>query len=304
MQDIDRVFKALTALRPNSFLDLLFGSERKIVLREVADPQINLPELRGDKAFVIEENGKTFNVILEAMLRPAAEDLPTFELKARGMQYLTKRPTLVVVVYLEKGGYASFQDRFEVRCGAFINRIELAKILLWEHESRIASGELKELAPFLSLLRDQPGVEIIDTQIALIRQVPDQILQNDLTALAAIVDTRVFGLSVVLEKFKTEEKMIKESSIVEEWMKEWQQEGMQEGMQKGMHEGLAEGKLALLQNILAKKFGGLTADLADKLHQLKLAELDRLGPALLDFNSLDDLKNWLGSAASGGGQNP
>ncbi len=286
MQDIDRVFKALLGLQPNSFLDLLFGHERKIVLKEVADPQINLPELRGDKVFVVEENGTAFNIILEAMLRPAVEELPTFELKARGMQYLTKRPTMVVIVYLEKGRYASFPDSFEIRHGAFANQIELARVLLWEYELRITSGELKELAPFLSLFKDQPDPDVIDTQIALLHQIADTKIQNDLISLAAVIDVRVFGLSIVIEKFRTEERMLKESSIVQEWV----------------HEGMVESKLALLQSILAKKFGDLTPDLADKLHQLELTELDRLGPALLDFHSLDDLKTWLNNAASGNGQ--
>jgi hypothetical protein len=71
-----------------------------------------------------------------------------------------------------------------------------------------------------------------------------------------------------------------------------------------MHEGMAEGKLALLQNMLVKKFGGLPSDLAHKLHQLDLTELDRLGPALLDFHSLNDLGTWLNNNTSGNGQNP
>jgi hypothetical protein len=36
MQDIDHAFKTLLALQPNSFLDLLFGHKRKIILRERA----------------------------------------------------------------------------------------------------------------------------------------------------------------------------------------------------------------------------------------------------------------------------
>lgn len=91
---------------------------------------------------------------------------------------------------------------------------------MWEHEARILSGELKELAPFLALLQEQPDPAIIDKQKELLGQVDDAKLQSDLLALALVIDARSFGYDVVLEKFKKEVNMLKETSIVQEWLDE------------------------------------------------------------------------------------
>lgn len=131
MQDLDRAFKAVVALLPNRILDLLYGKERNIVLKGITDPQINLPELRGDKALLVEENGEERYLLLEAMIHPEPEKLFTFALKTLGIQYMQQRPAVVVIVYLEKGRYASFPAGFENRAGGFANQYQLARVLLW-----------------------------------------------------------------------------------------------------------------------------------------------------------------------------
>ncbi len=307
MHEVDRVFKAIIALQPNCILDLLFGKERNVVLKEVADPQVNLPELRGDKALVVEENGEERYLLLEAMVHPEPEKLSTFALKALGIQYLQQRATVVVIVYLEKGRYASFPAGFENRAGGFANQYQLARVLLWEHESRILSGELKELAPFLALFQEQPDPAIIDKQKELLAQVQDAKLQGDLLALALVIDARSFGYNVVLEKFKKEVNMLKETSIVQEWLDEsykaGEMSGEIKGEIKGELEGKIEGKRSLLQTILTQKFGNLAPDLLLRLQLSNNEQLDRLGAVLLSLTSIEELRAWLSNGAAEHGVN-
>jgi hypothetical protein len=290
MQDIDRAFKTILTLKPDCILDLLFGSQRQTTLKEITDPQINVPELRADKALIVEDGGETCYLLCEAMLQPDRSELPTFALKALGMQYMLGKPVLVVIVYLEKGKYTAFPDSFENRVGSLSNQFVLVKILLWEHEARILNGELVELAPFLPLFYEQPDPALMDVQQNLLSQISDPKLQADLIATAIIVDIRAWGTLVVLAKFAKEVNMLKETSIVQDWLTQSQQEGWQEGQK--------EGKFSLLQIILAQKLGTISPELSYKLHQLSSEQLDRLGVALLNINSQQELQAWLSNGAS------
>jgi predicted transposase YdaD len=299
VQELDRAFKAFVALQPNCMLDLLFGKERNVLLKEITDPQINLPELRGDKALIVEENGEERYLLLEAMVHPEPDKLSTFALKALGIQYVQRRKTVVVIIYLEKGRYASFPSGFENCAGGFANQYQLARVLLWEHEDRILSGELKEFAPFLALFHEQPDPAIIDTQKDLLGQIADLKLQSDLLAIAMVVDARSFGYKVVLEKFKKEVNMLKETSIVQEWL----DERYNDGKLSGKIEGKIEGKRALLQTLLTQRFGYLTPELINKLQLSSNEQLDRLGAVVLSLNSLEELQAWLSNGAAGHGVN-
>ncbi len=307
MQDLDNAFKTALTLQPNCWLDLLFTKERNVVFKEITDPQINLPELRGDKALVVEEDGEVCYIMFEAMLRPEPEKLPTFALKALGMQYIQKRRVLVAIVYLEKGRYASFPAGFENRVDGVANQYQLSKILLWEHKDRILSGELKELAPFLALLDEQSAPAIMDTQKGLLNQISDPKLQSDLLAIAMVVDARVFGYDLVFEKFKKEVNMLKESSFVQDWLDEKYREGELNGELKGEIKGeikgKIEGKRLLLQSILTQKFGNLAPELLLKLQLSSNEQLDRLGAIVLSLNSIDELQAWLSNGAAEHGMN-
>jgi hypothetical protein len=120
MQDLDWAFKTALTLKPDCFLDLLFGSRRQTKLKEITDPQINVPELRADKALVIEDGGEICCLLFEAMLKPDRSELPTFALKALGMQYVLEKPVIAVIVYLQKGKYTTFPGSFENRIGKYL----------------------------------------------------------------------------------------------------------------------------------------------------------------------------------------
>lgn len=62
--------KTALALQPERWLDLLFGKARTVVFKGITGSQINLPESRGDKALVVQEDGEEAYLIFEAMLAP------------------------------------------------------------------------------------------------------------------------------------------------------------------------------------------------------------------------------------------
>jgi predicted transposase YdaD len=72
----------------------------------------------------------------------------------------------------------------------------------------------------------------------------------------------------------------------------WKEEGRVEGRQ----EGRQEEKLAITLRLLNRKLSTLPEGVADSVRSLKPAQLDSLTEDLLDFQSLDDLQNWLSNS--------
>ncbi|MEK7728396.1 MAG: DUF4351 domain-containing protein, partial [candidate division KSB1 bacterium] len=130
---------------------------------------------------------------------------------------------------------------------------------------------------------------------------------GDLLALALVIDARSFGYNVVLEKFKKEVNMLKETSIVQEWLDEsykaGEMSGEIKGEIKGELEGKIEGKRSLLQTILTQKFGNLAPDLLLRLQLSNNEQLDRLGAVLLSLTSIEELRAWLSNGAAEHGVN-
>ena len=66
---------------------------------------------------------------------------------------------------------------------------------------------------------------------------------------------------------------------------------------EGREEGLLDGRKSLLLHLLTRVCGPLPEDLTDKIHQLSLEQCEGLGEALLEFESLTDLRNWFQESA-------
>ena len=71
---------------------------------------------------------------------------------------------------------------------------------------------------------------------------------------------------------------------------EWKLEGKEEGRQEGRQEEAA----SLVLRLLTRRFGEIHQNLAQQVRELPIDDLEALGEALLDFQSLSDLVNWLG----------
>lgn len=67
------------------------------------------------------------------------------------------------------------------------------------------------------------------------------------------------------------------------------QEGREEGEQRGREKG--ERNLILRQ--LNRRIGELSQEVRSQIETLSLEQLENLGEALLDFNSMADLQTWL-----------
>ncbi|GAL95664.1 hypothetical protein N44_04520 [Microcystis aeruginosa NIES-44] len=58
-------------------------------------------------------------------------------------------------------------------------------------------------------------------------------------------------------------------------------------------EGRQEGEANLVLRLLNRRIGGISAELSANIPSLSLENLENLGEALLDFQSVEDLEQWL-----------
>ena len=79
----------------------------------------------------------------------------------------------------------------------------------------------------------------------------------------------------------------------EEGREAGREEGLEEGRQEGREQGREQGSVTLLLRMLTRLFGHLPDEIVNQIQQLRLDSSQRLGEALFDFRSLDDLSQWL-----------
>ncbi len=89
-----------------------------------------------------------------------------------------------------------------------------------------------------------------------------------------------------------QELIMKLSPIYKARLEEREQIGLERGIQQGIQQGVKQ-EATLVIRQLNRKVGELPANLQARIMGLSLNILEDLGEALLDFDSLDDLIDWL-----------
>ena len=78
--------------------------------------------------------------------------------------------------------------------------------------------------------------------------------------------------------------MLAESVI--EWTEQWKLQGMQQGIRQGMQQGMQQGETALLERLLAKRFGTLPDEIHVRLGNATTEQLEFWAERLLDAPTL------------------
>lgn len=192
-----------------------------------------------------------------------------------------------VVIYLRKTRSALVrQTTFELP--EMRHRYQV--IRLWE----IPSEQLLKssgLLPFAVLSQTENPVEILQEVARKINNITDKTAQNDLFASTAIIAGLVLDKMIIQRLLK--EETMKESVIYQEIIAK----GLAEGREEGREEGRKEGESNLILKLLHRRIGLIRPDIAEKIRQLSIEQLENLGIALLDFNSEADLVNWFNQAS-------
>jgi predicted transposase YdaD len=77
------------------------------------------------------------------------------------------------------------------------------------------------------------------------------------------------------------------------------QEVFAEGRQEGEQEGRQKGEVTLILRLLHRRCGEVVPTIREQVTRLPLPQLEVLGEALLDFQSVADLEQWLATHGQG-----
>ena len=68
---------------------------------------------------------------------------------------------------------------------------------------------------------------------------------------------------------------------------------MEQGIEQGIERGEKREALSLILRQITRRVGGISPELESQIQELSLTELETLAEDLLDFNSVEDLQQWL-----------
>ncbi len=157
-------------------------------------------------------------------------------------------------------------------------------VLLLKHIHR--DDLVERLTDVLGLLRamnEQTALEFLETILRYLGAATERVSVEDCrkAVQAAITDTGDLYMDRLLDQMVAEH--------LAKHRPKWVEEAMQEGMK--------EGTASLTVRLLTRKFGCLDTALEDRVRQLPIEELERLGDELLDLPSASALTQWLDSSA-------
>lgn len=118
-----------------------------------------------------------------------------------------------------------------------------------------------------------PVKELLFKTIQLEKKIKDENVKNKIIALTLVVSNRLVEPEI-LEEIWEEIKMLKILKYAEE-------------------KGKSEERKELIEKQLAKKFGKIPTDLAEKIRSMDNALLDILSLEILDFQSIEDLNIFI-----------
>ena len=279
---IDRSVKALCRRVPQALLQLLRLPVTPSLSWE--DASVTIPGHRGDQVLVVGEPGdpERWALHLEYQLTPDPRLLRDWQLKNAGFAQQLDVDVLTVALYLSPGERASFPDRRLIERGSLRNEWRFQTVRLWEHADRIRSGELSTLAPLLLLCEDSPAEETVRQELELLRGAPvTEQVRAELLSLAMSVATRYLAKDLLWTVFREEAQMLKEASIIEEWIAEGEARGEARGeLQRAR-------RMALLA--LRGKFDDIPPNAIAKIEKADSALCDHIVEGVGRARSLADL---------------
>ena len=140
------------------------------------------------------------------------------------------------------------------------------------------------LLPYAVLSQATNKEEVLTRVVAQIHQVGDRRQESNLTAATGILAGLQLSQTVIDRLIRSE--IMRESVIY--------QQIYQEGVASGEERWRREEAVALVLKQLTRKLGNLAPAFTSQVRDLPVEEVESLGEALLDFQSIADLESWFG----------
>ncbi|ACK67518.1 conserved hypothetical protein [Rippkaea orientalis PCC 8801] len=246
---------------------------KPLELTEVKPSELSLEPIRADSLIFLESEDLVLHIEFQT---DPKEDIPyrMLDYAVRLYRRYEHKEIYQVVIYLRNSQSLLVRENRYQR-GKTHHEFEI--IRLWEKPSKPLL-QVTGLFPFAILSQAEDKESLLRQISQQIEQISDSREQSNIAASTAILAGLVLNKDIIQRLLRTD--IMKESVIYQEIKAEGRQEGRQEEA------------FNLLVRQLNRRLGAISPQLSLKLQSLALEQLENLGEALLDFESVQDLEQW------------
>ncbi len=272
----DNICKFIAETFSKDLSQWLLGKTIDLTILEPTELQVD--PIRADSVIFLQSEDLILHI--EFQTNPK-EDIPfrMADYRLRLHRRFPQKAVYQVVIYLRKNtSYLSQIDTFELPNF----RYQYNVLRLWEippEQLLTASG----LLPFAVLSQTDNPVKILEQVALKIEDIEDNQEKSNIAATTAILAGLVLDKITIRQLLR--EEMMRESVIYQDIQETSEARGIQKGIQQ---EAI---KLVIRQ--LTRRIGEISPNLTQTIRQLSVEQLENLGEALLDFQTEEDLMNWL-----------
>jgi predicted transposase/invertase (TIGR01784 family) len=159
-------------------------------------------------------------------------------------------------------------------------------IRLWEQDPTPLLAN-PALLPLATLARSDTPNTLLEQVVTQLDRIEEPRQRENLAACVDVLAGLRFDKNLIRQLLR--EEMMQESVTYQDIL----QKGLQQGLQQGRQQGKQEEALLLLMRLLTRRFGELDPQLQERVRGLSLTQLEELGEALFDFETVMDLAVWL-----------
>jgi len=271
----DAVCKFLVETFSEDFARWLLGEA--VSLTELSPSELLLEPIRAD-VLLLQSEQRVLHLEFQTQSDPTMP-FRMLDYWVRLHRRLPGRDIRQVVIYLlPSTSQWVYQATFEQ--GSTRHRFEV--IRLWEQptETFLTSPGLLPLAP---LSRAENPEAILRQAAEQIDEIPDRTTQSNLSASTAILAGLVLEKGLIQQILRRE--LMQESVIY--------QDILEEGLREGLQQGLRQEAMSFVLRLLNRRCGNLPIELITQIQSLSVEQLEALGEAILDFETQNDLEQWL-----------
>jgi predicted transposase/invertase (TIGR01784 family) len=271
----DNLTKILAEKYPERFATWLLGTPQTNV--EILKTELSIEPIRADSLTFLKTHSRILH--LEFQTRWISEPPINFRMLDYWVRLyrLYRLPiTQVVILLLPPGEDTEIETTFEFEQ----TRHQYRVVKIWEEDPSLFLAD-PALIPFATLTA-QPTEELLMQVASEVGKMEPEAQRQEMASYVQIMAGLRFDKTLVKRLFR--EDIMKDSVIYQEIFETGEQQGEQRALQR---------EKALILRQISRRVGEVPQDLRSSVELLSIDRLEALGEALLDFNSLQDLQNWL-----------
>jgi predicted transposase/invertase (TIGR01784 family) len=273
----DNLTKILAEKYPERFATWLLGTPQTNV--EILKTELSIEPIRADSLTFLKTHSRILH--LEFQTRWISEPPINFRMLDYWVRLyrLYRMPiTQVVILLLPPGEDTEIETTFEFEQ----TRHQYRVVKIWEEDPSLFLAD-PALLPFATLTA-QPTEALLMQVASEVGKMEPAAQRQELSSYVQIMAGLRFNKTLVKRLFR--EGIMRESVIYQEIFETGEQQGEQRALQR---------EKALILRQVTRRVGAVPQDLRSSVELLSIDRLETLGEALLDFTSLQDLRDWLGT---------